>query len=172
MFTLGMTGLVASYVLLALLLLSLNLYSNWSWPVKAATIVITSIFYVIAYFSIPPLLGWPTEAELPDKFKLNAVYVEQPDKITDKDGAIYLWATRIDNLEASGEPRSYRLPYSDPLYEQVNEARTKMKKGIEQMGEVRKPGEDAVKLDKPTRTTQISIPIKFYDLPDPLFPEK
>lgn len=172
MFTLGLAGLVAAYVLLALLLLSINLYSNWAWPVKAATIIITSIFYLVAYFSIPPMLGWPTSAELPGKFKLNAIHVVQPDKLTNEDGAIYLWLTEIEDLEATGIPRAYELPYSDPLYKAVNEARTKMKKGIEQLGETKKPDDDAVKIDKKGKTTQTSTPIKFYDLPDPMFPEK
>lgn len=171
-FTLGLTGLVAAYVLLALLLLSINLYSTWSWPVKAATIVITSLFYLIAYFSIPPMLGWPTSAELPQKFKLNAIHVVQPDKLTNEDGIIYLWLTEIDDLEAVGTPRSHELPYSDPLYKAVNKARIKMKKGIEQLGEVKKPEEGAVKIDREGKTTQVSSPIKFYDLPDPIFPEK
>lgn len=172
MFTFGLTGLVASYVLLALLLLSINLYSSWSWPVKAATIIITSLFYLVAYFSIPPMLGWPTTADLPQKFKLNAIQIMQPDKLTNTDGVIYLWLTEIDDLEAAATPRAYELPYSDPLYKAVNEARTRMKKGIEQLGEIAKPDEDAVKIDKAGKTTQISSPIKFYDLPDPMFPEK
>jgi hypothetical protein len=159
-------------VLLALLLLSINLYSNWSWPVKAATIVITSVFYIVAYFSVPPLLGWPTSAELPQKFKLNAVYVQQPDKATGEEGAIFLWLTGIDDLKPESVPRSYRLPYSDPLYEAVNDARIKLKKGMEQLGEVKKPEAGAERVDKPARTTQVSSPIKFYDLPDPMFPEK
>ena len=167
-----MTGLVSSYILLALLLLSINLYSNWSWPVKAAMIIITSVFYAVAYFSMPPLLGWPTTADLPAKFKLNAIYIEQPDKVTDKEGAIYLWLTEVDDLEAMHEPRAYELPYSDPLYEKVNEARIKMKKGMEQLGETKPPDADAKKLDRPGKATQISTRIKFYDLPDPLFPEK
>lgn len=167
-----MTGLIAAYVLLALLLLSINLYSNWSWPVKAVTIVVTSAFYVVAYFSIPPLLGWPASTLPPEKFKLNAVHVKQPNKITGEEGAIYLWLTEIDDLEATGEPRAYRLPYSDPLYNRVNQARIKMKKGTEQMGELEKSEDDAIKLDKPAKITQISVPIKFHDIPDPLFPEK
>ena len=57
---LGVTGLIAAYVLVALLLLSINLYSNWSWRVKATTIVVVSGFYLVSYFSFSPILGWPT----------------------------------------------------------------------------------------------------------------
>lgn len=172
MFTLGLTGLVAAYVVLALLLLSINLYSNWSWPIKAATIIITSLFYIVAYFSVPPMLGWPTRAELPQKFKLNAVHVVHPEKATGEEGAIYLWLVELHDLEPTGMPRAYALDYSDPLYKAVNEARTKIRKGTEQLGETTKP-EGAVKeTDETGKTSQVSSPIKFYDLPDPLFPEK
>ena len=37
--------LIFCYLLLALLLLSLNLRSNWPWLIKAAAIVITSAGY-------------------------------------------------------------------------------------------------------------------------------
>jgi hypothetical protein len=57
--------LVAAYVLVAVLLLSVNLYSRWSWQVKAATVIVVSLFYVNTYFSFPALLGWPISASLP-----------------------------------------------------------------------------------------------------------
>ena len=74
--TLGITGIIAAYILLALLLLSINLYSKWSWHIKAATIVLTSAFYIITYFSLPALLGWPTYQNPPTQFRLLAAHVE------------------------------------------------------------------------------------------------
>ncbi|MCK5498953.1 MAG: hypothetical protein KAI77_07110, partial [Gammaproteobacteria bacterium] len=68
--TLGISGLIAAYIVLAVLLLSINLYSKWSWHVKAITIIITSAFYIVSYFSFPPLLGWPTKQALPSHFRL------------------------------------------------------------------------------------------------------
>ena len=41
-------GLVSAYVVVALLLLSLNLTSRWKWWVKAAAIVVTGIFFIQA----------------------------------------------------------------------------------------------------------------------------
>ncbi len=38
MMNLGFAGLTAAYVFIALLLLSINLYSRWRWPVKAAAV--------------------------------------------------------------------------------------------------------------------------------------
>ena len=88
--TLGITGIISAYILLALLLLSINLYSKWSWQIKAATIVLTSVFYVVTYYSLPGLLGWPTSQNPPAQFRLLAAHVEQPDKEKNTTGAIYL----------------------------------------------------------------------------------
>ena len=157
--------------MLAVLLLSINLYSNWSWPVKAGTIIITTCFYVVAYFSIPPLLGWPTSEKLPHKFKLIAAEVAQPDKNTGAEGAIYLWLSDVDDLNSTHPPRAYRLKYSDLLHEQVLNAKIKMGKGVPQLGELKEPDTPVQQLDE-TRTSQASTKIEFYDLPDPLFPDK
>ena len=171
MFTLGTSGLIASYVMLAVLLLSINLYSNWSWPVKAGTIIITTCFYVVSFYSIPPLLGWPTSTELPSKFKLIAAEVSQPNKTTGAEGAIYLWLTEVDDLSSARPPRAYQLSYSDLLHEQVLDAKIKMGKGVQQLGEIKESDAPVDEIDV-TKTTQTSVEIKFYDLPDPLFPEK
>lgn len=169
---LGIAGLIAAYVLVALLLISINLYSNWPWRVKAAAIVITAGFYVITYLSFPPLLGWPTTQQMPERFKLIAIHVEQPDKVLGNEGAIYLWVTRIDDLTSYGPPRAYKVPYSNPLHEAVIKASAKLKKDIPQLGEL---SEGSMRVDiVDTNKAGISAesPIEFYDLPDPLFPEK
>ena len=66
MYTLGIAGLVAAYILIALLLLSINLYSNWSWKVKAGSIVVTTLLYVVTYLSFPRCL-----AGRPEHYLLN-----------------------------------------------------------------------------------------------------
>ncbi len=174
MFTLGVSGLVTAYILVAVLLLSINLYSNWSWYVKAATILITSVFYIITYISMPPLLGWPTEQEPPERFRLVSAYVEQPNKLTGDEGAIYLWLTEIDDLSETTEPRSYKFPYSDPFHEEIIKVQAKLSKNILQLGEFEERDEDAALLEnlEQKRTANVSSKISFYDMPDPLFPEK
>lgn len=172
MFTLGALGLTAAYVVLALLLLNLNLYSNWSWWVKAVMIGLTSGFYIVTYFSLPPLLGWPTDAALPERFRLIAVHVQEPNKFTGTEGRIFLWATAI-NAPPDSEPRAYRLLFAPTLHERAIEARNKLRKGIPQLGEVEKQAQAPP--GNPQDTTQLgqeSTRITFYDPPDPLFPEK
>ncbi|MCG8378429.1 MAG: hypothetical protein MI865_03020, partial [Proteobacteria bacterium] len=110
--TIGITGILAGYILLGLLLLSINLYSNWSWYIKAFTIVLTSAFYVITYFSFPPLLGWPTSQHPPEQFRLIAAHVVQPNKETGEEGSVYIWLTEIEDMNTSAEPRAYELNYS------------------------------------------------------------
>ena len=45
-------GLVSAYVVIAVLLLSLNFASRWNWWVKAGAILVTGIFFVQAYLHI------------------------------------------------------------------------------------------------------------------------
>lgn len=168
---LGITGIVAAYTLIGLLLLSINLYSRWSWQVKAATTILTSAFYVITYFSFPPLLGWPTTQYPPEQFLLVSTHVVQPDKETGEDGGIYLWLMEIKNLRNPAEPRAYRLEYSNALHEKIIEAETRMEKDIAQLGEFKKPADNFSQLAGQKRGVK-SAAIEFYDLPEPLSPEK
>ncbi len=172
MFTLGVSGLIAAYILTAVLLLSINLYSNWSWKVKAGTIIITSLFYIITYISYPELLGWPTPDNPPERSRLIATHVEQPDKITGAEGSIYIWITRIDNLASSNPPRAFRLEYSNDLHEKIVNVNSKLDKNIAQLVEFEDHDNVIDELRDAPRSGQKSVNIKFYDLPDPMFPDK
>ena len=166
----GIPGLIVAYVLVAVLLLSLNLYSKWPWSVKAAAIGLTCLFYLVSYFSFPPLLGWPTKQTPPAVFRLIATKVQQPDKITDDGGAIYLWLQTME--KGVTKPRAYTLPYSKLLHEAVIGAQEKLEKGIEQLGEYDESEPmQQVTLDSP-EIGQESLNIQFHDIPDPLFPDK
>ncbi len=170
MFTLGVSGLITAYVLVAVLLLGVNLYSSWSWPVKAGLIIIVSAFYVISYFSFPPLLGWPTKSALPENFRLVAVYVNEPDKVSGEEGEIYIWATEITT--STSKPRAYRLPFSPELHTKVVTASKKLAEGMQQVGEVVSGEKKSGKQPDQRRNGRPSADIEFYDLPAPLFPEK
>lgn len=169
--TLGITGIIAAYILLALLLLSINLYSKWSWPVKAASIIITSAFYIVSYYSFPPLLGWPTSQNPPAQFRLIAAHVSQPNKEMGIEGSVYLWLTEIKNMTDSPEPRAYELQYSNELHEKIVNVKAKLDKDIAQMGEFKEPDDTMLQVNEQRRGVK-SVEIQFYDLPDPLFPDK
>jgi hypothetical protein len=107
------TGLVASYVALAVLLLSLNLRSGWRWPIKAAAIGVTAGFFVVAFLAVLGLLGWPTDAAPPDRFRLHAALVREPDRAGRSAGAIYLWLSpRGEDGEILASPRASAMPDS------------------------------------------------------------
>ena len=168
---LGITGIIAAYILLALLLLSINLYSKWSWQVKAATIVLTSAFYVVTYYSLPALLGWPTSQNPPSQFRLLAAHVIQPDKEKNTSGTVYLWLSKIINMTELGEPRAYEFDYSAELHEKIINVNAKLDNDIAQIGVFKEPDDIFNEVHKQRRGVR-SIKIEFYDLPDPLFPDK
>ncbi len=114
--TLGFVGVIAAYVIVAVLLLSLNVAPRWAWWVKATAIIITSAFFVISYYSMIDLMGWPVKARLPGKFQMLWAKVNEPDKLLNSPGAIYMWVEALDaNNIPTGLPRAYRLPYTQPL---------------------------------------------------------
>ncbi|MGE0385896.1 MAG: hypothetical protein AB7Q97_14275 [Gammaproteobacteria bacterium] len=173
--TLNASGLTAAYVLIALLLVALLVYSRWTWKVKAAAIAIVTAFYFVAYHSVPPLLGWPTGSALPQRFKLVAAFVREPDKATGASGAIYLWATDMLAGPGADTPRAYRLPFTPELHTRVVDAREKLRKNMPQLGEIKNDEERTGPPGRPgtqRRPGQESVRIEFFDLPDPLFPEK
>ena len=171
--TLGIAGIVTAYILIALLLLNLALYSNWSWQVKAIGIVLTSVFYIVTYLSFPPLLGWATTQSPVKQFRLIAAHVTEPNKEFETDGSIYLWLSEFKNRHAVSPPRAHELPYTNEMHEMVIKANAKLDQNIEQLGEFKElDTEQLMELKEGTRTTQVSTKVEFYDMPDPLFPEK
>ncbi len=186
MFALDVSGLTMAYVAVAALLAVFNLTARWSWPIKAFATVAISALYLVAYFSFPALLGWPTAQPLPARFRLLAAQVEPADG---EPREIVLWALDADADAAHAEPRAYRLPYSELTQKKVAEAGERIRKGLPQIGEVRqrKPGSLASsgaaagskraggQSGKASETNvggQASAALEFQDLPAPKFPGK
>ncbi len=121
--TAGVLGVVAAYVVLAILLLGLNLRSGWRWRVKAWAISVTASFFVGMYLAVQAMLGWPTEAGPPAEFQLHAAVVDEPNRQRRSTGAIYLWLSpRHRPGEPVEPPRAYALPYSRELHESAARA--------------------------------------------------
>ncbi len=169
----GYAGLTVAYVFVALLLLCIILYSRWGWPVKVAATVTTAAFCLVSYASIPDLLGWPIAQDLPHRFRLHAAHIQQPDKLSKSKGTINLWVTDAEDLAQGGVPRAFQFPYSPPLHEVVINATARMGKGVPQMGEFTNPHATAIAgLHDPAAAGQAAPPVTFFDIPDPLFPDK
>jgi hypothetical protein len=125
----------AAYVVVTVLLLAFGLSSRFAWWVKAAAIVVTSVFFVEVFFATKGLLGWPQPGQLPGRFQLLWVRVAEPDRKSSNPGAIYLWIEEVDdNNVPDGVPRSYRLPYSRPLADRAAKARDEIMSGKPQQG--------------------------------------
>jgi hypothetical protein len=128
-------AICAAYVAVATLLLGMGLTARLAWWVKAVSIVVTSVFFVEAFFATKSLLGWPSPGQLPPKFQLLWTRVVEPDPKLSESGAVFLWLEEVDaNNVPSGLPRSYRLPYSRPLADRSTKARDEIMSGNPQEG--------------------------------------
>jgi hypothetical protein len=190
--TLPLAGIVASYVLIAVLLLSLNLASRWHWGIKAAAIVITTCFFGASYLSIGELIGWPAEARIPEHFQLHWATVVEPDKLNGLPGSIYLWIEGLnENDMLAGTPRAYRVPYSRELADRIGHAKERIEQGADQLGTARdldipegEPDEDRRLAGAPPRQSEPGSTgdptafiqhkplIEFEDMPPPALPPK
>jgi hypothetical protein len=182
----------AAYVVLGVLLLTLGLGSRFAWWVKAAAIVVTSAFFVEAFFATKGLLGWPRTGQLPERFQLLWVRIVEPDAKSSNPGAIYLWIEAVDeNNVPDGVPRSYRLPYSRPLADRSAKAREEIVSGKPQQGSAEdiptgenkddpksdqagvrpEPGVTAVDLEQFRLLQQVQR-VEFSPMPGPTLPPK
>lgn len=156
-------ALIAAYVIVAALLISLNLYSHWHWAVKAITSTFVVGFFVVTFHSYSAILGWPTTREVPKQFYLHAVQIVEPTHI-------YLWGTDLDHGMGMTTPRAYGLPYSAKLHDKANKAGRKLRKGLPVIGQVAKTGSS-----RSSNNEQIHVigdDLVFVDAPQALIPGK
>jgi len=180
---LGEIELVAAYVVMAGLLLSIAIWNRLRWWIRAGSIVITFGFFFVTFMSVRHMLGWPTAEQLPDRFELLWAFVQEPDEATRYPGAIYVWAMKLAGEGAIEEaevytpgavdtrvavaqmPRAYRLPYDRSSHKDVHDAVINLMEGTRQIGvstrKPKKPGEYAPQSR-----------YSFYDRPDPILPPK
>jgi len=124
-----------AYVVMGVLLLGMGLTSRFAWWIKAVAIVVTSAFFIEAFYATRSLLGWPGAGALPHRFQLLWTRVVEPDPKLGDPGAVFLWVEELDdNNVPSGTPRSYRLKYTPPLADRSNKARDEIMSGNPQEG--------------------------------------
>ncbi len=127
--------LIGCYTVLGILLLNLNLRSQWSWPVKAAAIVITSITYYFTYQSFTDLQGYPVDETLPERFEVQWVLIDEPDKVSNTEGQIYLWVRELNKLKQPvGQPRVFKQSFDEALAERTQEAKSMIEGGERVIG--------------------------------------
>ncbi len=129
-------GTASAYVLIAVLLLSLNLRSRWRWWIKAGSIVVTTLFFAATYTFLTSMLGWPTSSDLTQRFSLLETRLVDPDALTGETGQIFLW---VDELDANNipmpRPRALEIAYSDRMARLVRIAQERLDAGEQVMGE-------------------------------------
>src|SRR5687768_6155882 len=129
---------VVTYLVIALLLLSLNLTSRWRWWIKGGAIAITGLFFLASFLVIKSLLGWPTQARMPARFELIASRVVEPDPFIGNPGAVFLWLEELgENNLPNGRPRSYKLGYTEELADTVQLAQDVIATGEQVQGTIR-----------------------------------
>lgn len=115
--------LTAAYVAIALLLLNLNINAPVSLRLRILAVVAVSLLYAGTWMGLGALRGSPSDAPLPEAFRLNWVQVEEANKESGEAGAIYYW---VRPLDAGGlperEPRSFVVPFDDEAADAAREA--------------------------------------------------
>jgi len=185
-------GTVAAYVVVTVLLLSLNLTSLWRWWIKAAAMLVTTAFFVGTYYAIAGLLGWPSAAALPDRFAFLSSKIVEPNKANGAPGAIFLWIQEIDdNNVPTGAPRAYQMAFTTGTAKDVSDAQSKKQAGKDIMGKTSdKQGKEGDSQEPPKKLGPVientdigatmdtvpfsddSIHMTFEELPPILLPDK
>ena len=166
--------IIICYVILAFLLVLFNLRTNFHWLIKSSMIILTTFFYILTYDSFKNLLGWPSSDTLPDRFRLVAAQIYEPNALINSEGSIFVWVTNMEELAGLGTPRSYSLPYNKEIHEKISKALVNLKNGIPQMGEKSEEEEESIisSIAKKEKVINASSKLNFFDMPNQLLPEK
>ena len=122
-------ALALCYAAVAALLLNLNVASAWGWKVKVGAILLVSVLYGVTWYGIIGIEGWPTEEQMPERFQLQWLTIDEPDPSGDSEGRIYFWVRSTGGGGAPSEPRAHALPYDDPTADSAREALQLLQEG-------------------------------------------
>ena len=166
----GIIGLAASFLVLVALILWLIILSKGKfWIIKSIIITTSTLFSIVVLISLKDFIGWPSKSGLPQQFQLHWAIIDEPNKIKNSEGAIYMWGTKLDKENKNkGLPRAYKIDYTRKNHEEIMKGLISLGDGIQQKGEKVKVKED-IDLDEDLSNLQ---EIVIYELPKPLLPEK
>ena len=102
--------LTLAYVITSALLLLFCFYTSFSKKIKLSGVVALTVFYIFSWQGYLGILGWPTSEELPEKFNINWVVIEEPNKVLNQEGGLFLWVRELNDADKPiGDPRAYKL---------------------------------------------------------------
>ena len=124
-----LSPIYVAFTLVTALLLWFVIGSRGKWFIKLPMIVLVPAFMIVVWFSLSSFSGWPTIQSPPKAALYVYGYAIEPDPNQNIGGAIYVWLVPpkvhggvFDYAPKTGEPRSYKLPYSKQLEAQVQGA--------------------------------------------------
>ena len=152
---------------------------------KVALIGVTGLVFFMVWGSISNLKGWAAEGtHLPDKYLIHWIVVNEPSKVTNTEGGIFLLVSDIskDDEENKGEelkvyvkgnekePRLFKIPYSREMHKQAQEMINGLKKGKRFIGEKAKENKKGGKNKEGFKYPKMKQ--QFYEMPKPPMPKK
>jgi hypothetical protein len=176
--------IIPTFILLGGLILWFVIGTKGYWSLKMALITLTLCFSLLLSRTMEDVRGWPTDDELPNKFRVHWLVIKEPSKTDhDEKGGIYLWVT---DLAGDGKrPRAYRSEYSHEKHEDAQKALGMImdgkpvagRRGGEGEGKGKGDGEGGGKGQGQGNGTgggslSNSPEIIFHELPPPKLPEK
>ena len=174
-------GLLAAYVLIALLVLVALRQQGLPPGVKLGLAAVTCLFYFVTWFGIEKLLGQPSPSPLPSEFRVIWIHIDEPEG--DKKGAIYYWLRSLDSAGMPiGPPRAHQRPYSIPEAIAAEAANQKLQDGELLNGrQSRAAISSSDKKEKDTSGNQATdgtpqgtaaLYFEFFEVAPPTLPEK
>ncbi len=169
----GLVLLSMLYFLLAMLLLSLLIRTEFPARVKTLAIFAFVGMAILSQRGWQQMAGWPTSAPLPERFLYHAASVREPNAATGDPGLIHIWATELRPDGPAQEPRSYQLPYAPEDQKQIQDARERIRQsGLPQIGR-KGGGRNNSSLVSDAKRSAGALPnFTLADLPNPALPEK
>jgi len=139
--TLSTLGIPIAFLILGIIVLWFLIGSKGWWWMKMGVISVVLYFCVALWYSLGSYLGWPSHSELPPKFIVHWVFIDEPSKKTDYPGAIYIWIKELETEKNNpyfsilaykgdtNDPRIYSLPYSKKLHGRMQQVLQQLRKG-------------------------------------------
>ncbi|OGF25269.1 hypothetical protein A2468_02040 [Candidatus Falkowbacteria bacterium RIFOXYC2_FULL_46_15] len=138
----GYAGIITTFVILGTLLLWLLIKSKIHIFVKILIVPVVLWYSLVLYYVPEKLLGWPTPDDIPDRSAVFATIIKEPGP--SDQGAIYIWLMDIDGRKKTNwanpknvfeyseknAPRSYKLPYSRGLHEELQKGEEARERGM------------------------------------------